>query len=76
MPGRSERDVSSRRIELNDDEVLLKHLYRRLHEEPLRLFEPEERDLYIKRYDALETDGDPVERLGKNVLFKEQESLQ
>ena len=64
----------------NSDELFLKSMYRRLHEEPLEASNPEDCALYEPVYQCLaeadDPEADPVYHLERHIKFKDVESIQ
>lgn len=59
---------------------LLKHLYSRLHDPPLDIMKPDDRELYVPLYesgeDPLQPEIDPVARLLRRIQLSQEQSIQ
>lgn len=62
------------------DELFLKSMFQRLHDEPLKLEVPADREFYVPVYERLaeagEPDADPVAQLARQISFSQLESVQ
>ena len=62
------------------DELFLKSMYQRLHEEPLETSKPEDNELYEPVYQRLaeadDPEADPVYHLERHIKFRDVESIQ
>ncbi len=62
------------------DELFLKSMFQRLHDGPLKVEEPADREFYVPVYERLaaagEPDADPVAQLARQITYSQSESVQ
>lgn len=62
------------------DHLFLMSMFQRLHDGPLKLEEPADREFYVPVYERLaeagEPDADPVAQLARQIAFSQSESVQ